>query len=136
VLNRVYELHLGFFTLSVGSSVGTLTSIAVGFIILFSIHYRSNIWFRFMNLPVCNYLGKLSYSLYLWQQLFTLSGISAITTPPLSLLYIFAAANFSYYLVEKPFLRLKTRFETRTHADPSKGRKLSTVDPIIKTQAV
>jgi peptidoglycan/LPS O-acetylase OafA/YrhL len=61
--------------------------------------------------PVAVTLGALSYSLYLWQQLFLgRSGDHWFTTFPVNLLAVMAAATASYLLIERPFLRLKARF--------------------------
>jgi len=55
-------------------------------------------------------LGALSYSLYLWQQLFLGRGGWSWTVFPVNLLCTFAAAVAGHLLVERPFLRLKGRF--------------------------
>jgi peptidoglycan/LPS O-acetylase OafA/YrhL len=74
---------------------------------------RPRSWFaRFLELAPLRYLGRLSYSLYLWQQLFFVSHygsesahIAWLQRWPMCLLMTLAAAMFSYYLVERPFLR-------------------------------
>ncbi|MGA2961875.1 MAG: acyltransferase [Candidatus Korobacteraceae bacterium] len=48
-------------------------------------------------------IGRLSYSLYIWQELFLGSGLRFW---PLKLAATFAAAAASYYWVERPFIRL------------------------------
>jgi peptidoglycan/LPS O-acetylase OafA/YrhL len=59
-------------------------------------------------------IGVLSYSLYLWQNPFLLGDMSNVwTTFPQNLIFGIAAALGSYYLVEKPFLRLKDKVEHR-----------------------
>jgi peptidoglycan/LPS O-acetylase OafA/YrhL len=59
------------------------------------------------------WIGWISYSLYLWQQLFF--GANFVRSPPrlaalrewpINLVALLACAVFSYYLVEKPFIRL------------------------------
>ncbi|PZE26387.1 acyltransferase [Curtobacterium sp. MCBD17_028] len=64
-------------------------------------------------------LGLVSYSLYLWQQLF----LSPYMPAPLSLPWVgipaaLALAVLSYLFVERPFLRMKRRFERAAVADP------------------
>jgi peptidoglycan/LPS O-acetylase OafA/YrhL len=56
------------------------------------------------------FVGVLSYSLYLWQQLF-LNPYSAHWTArwPTNLVLVLLAALASYYVVESPFLRVKDR---------------------------
>ncbi|HXJ89045.1 MAG TPA: acyltransferase [Candidatus Binatia bacterium] len=57
------------------------------------------------------FIGVLSYSLYIWQQLFLNRSSSALVcTFPLNLILVGLCALASYYLVEQPFLRLKQHF--------------------------
>ncbi|HYO80729.1 MAG TPA: acyltransferase [Bryobacteraceae bacterium] len=59
--------------------------------------------------------GALSYSLYLWQQIFIVSGTSdwgLLKVFPFNLLIIVAISWVSYKCVEIPFLRLRNRFAT------------------------
>lgn len=48
----------------------------------------------------------------LWQQVFIGTEFS-ISKPPLNLLCILFMANISYYLIEKPFLRLRAKYEKK-----------------------
>jgi peptidoglycan/LPS O-acetylase OafA/YrhL len=59
------------------------------------------------------WIGRLSYSLYLWQQLFLGSGMKMW---PWKLAACLVAATASYYLVERPALRLGHRFAPPTTA--------------------
>jgi len=94
-------------------SVGLLTNIVIGLIIIFSINIK-NLWFSFLNTRVLGYVGKLSYSLYLWQQLFTADRPFLHQIPIIIIfLLIFISANISYFLVEKPFLKLKDKFSAK-----------------------
>jgi peptidoglycan/LPS O-acetylase OafA/YrhL len=73
---------------------------------------------RLLNRQPLISIGVLSYSLYLWQQLFLIQWrpvTSVFVVFPLNILMAFACAAVSYRLIEKPFLQLKHRFET-THA--------------------
>jgi len=67
---------------------------------------------QLLRLKPVIFLGKLSYSLYLWQQLF-LGPVAGKMAPlrsfPLNLAFAFTLALASYYIVEKPALRLKDR---------------------------
>jgi peptidoglycan/LPS O-acetylase OafA/YrhL len=64
--------------------------------------------FWFLNTKPLVTIGVLSYSLYVWQQLFLRpdSG-SVFNRLPLNLLLVCGVAAFSYYFVETPFLRLR-----------------------------
>ena len=62
------------------------------------------------NFPPIVWLGRLSYSLYLWQTLFCeVSGPGLLWKRPWCILAALAAAIASYYLVEQPILRLRER---------------------------
>jgi peptidoglycan/LPS O-acetylase OafA/YrhL len=65
----------------------------------------------FLAAPVLVGVGVLSYSLYLWQQLFLNRSASwAICQFPLNLALAMLAASASYYLVERPLNRLRRKF--------------------------
>lgn len=70
--------------------------------------------YRLLNLPPVAWLGRLSYSLYLWQELFC-TNVSLhfgyfLVVPAL------ACACLSYYGVEQPMLRLRERLDRRSSA--------------------
>lgn len=112
MVDGVYNLHFGAFNIPIGGTVGTIAQICIGIIILISISYK-NLWFRFLNTSVMNFIGRISYSLYLWQQIFFYDGLGSLSYFPLNLFIIFVAALFSYHLIEKPFLKVKTKFEIK-----------------------
>jgi peptidoglycan/LPS O-acetylase OafA/YrhL len=60
--------------------------------------------YRFLNFAPVIWLGRISYSLYLWQQPFF---YAQIRYPAYRLLYGLALACLSYYVVEQPILRLR-----------------------------
>ncbi len=71
---------------------------------------------RFLELPPLRYIGKLSYSLYIWQQLF----VSQAHIPlALALAAIAGCALISYYCIEQPCIRFGRRF-THKVAPPAK----------------
>jgi len=73
--------------------------------------YCSRDWAgRILNWKPVAFVGVLSYSLYLWQQLFLNRNSSAwVNEFPQNLFFAVAAALASYFLLEKPFLRLRRR---------------------------
>ena len=84
-------------------------------LIVKNISYGKDMFYRFLNLGFIKYIGLLSYSLYIWQQLFTSNmpwenafpyGGSII----LNFVLLFIIAYLSYNYFEKPFLNLKKRF--------------------------
>ena len=63
------------------------------------------------------WIGRISFSLYLWQQLFfgvnwagSPPGIAALREAPLNFAGLLSCAVLSYYMVETPFIRLGHRF--------------------------
>jgi peptidoglycan/LPS O-acetylase OafA/YrhL len=86
--------------------VPTLEPLCVAWLVA-SVAYQSNAMTRVLNWAPLNLIGRISFSLYLWQALFTsLPAMypvrSALLFPPLML----ACATLSYILVERPFMRL------------------------------
>lgn len=68
---------------------------------------------RILEWRPVTFIGVLSYSLYIWQQLFlNRSSAALVCTFPLNLIMVGLFALGSYYLVEQPFLKLKERFST------------------------
>jgi peptidoglycan/LPS O-acetylase OafA/YrhL len=66
---------------------------------------------RVLNARPLVWLGLLSYSLYLWQQPFLHHRLhEAHTTFPLNLALAFGLALLSYFLLERPLLRLRSRY--------------------------
>jgi peptidoglycan/LPS O-acetylase OafA/YrhL len=76
--------------------------------------YCSRDWMgRFLNWRPVAFVGLLSYSLYLWQQLFLNRNSTAWGNAfPQNLCFAIAAALGSYFLLEKPFLRLRRRLRS------------------------
>lgn len=65
---------------------------------------------RLLNTSPVTYIGLLSYSLYIWQQLFCYSYYTTWDRAfPANLIMTFLAAAASYHLIETPILRLRER---------------------------
>lgn len=81
-------------------------------ILLFWIMYIPTIFTKFLNHKVMVNIGTLSYSLYVWQQIF-LTNIYKywFNLFPQNLIIVFLIGYFSYYVIEKPILRLKRKLK-------------------------
>jgi peptidoglycan/LPS O-acetylase OafA/YrhL len=90
----------------------SLLNITIALCIDWCVRTPSGLIGRVLNSRLAVWIGALSYSLYLWQQPF-LNRHSSLTinAVPLNLMLAIIAAVLSYYLIEKPFLRIKARFE-------------------------
>ena len=55
------------------------------------------------------WVGALSYSIYLWQELFAWAYIPALA----KIAGILATASASYYLIERPLLGLRARLRAK-----------------------
>jgi peptidoglycan/LPS O-acetylase OafA/YrhL len=72
---------------------------------------------RFLNWRPVAYIGTISYSLYLWQELFLNRGSTREWTRfPLNILLVAVVALASFYLIEKPSLRARQWIERRWRA--------------------
>lgn len=91
------------------NSVGiSLTNVLVVLVLHCVLEAPATAQHRLLNTRLLIWIGTLSYSLYLWQQAFVYGGFKLAA--PYNLIAIFTAAMTSYYLIERPFLRLKRRF--------------------------
>lgn len=72
------------------------------------IRMDQSIPFRVLNSAPLVFIGTISYSLYIWQQLFAYGKIT--DNAVLSTICLMLAACLSYFLVERPALRLKRFF--------------------------
>jgi peptidoglycan/LPS O-acetylase OafA/YrhL len=93
-----------------------VSSCAIAAGIFLYIKFPYGVFHSFLNTKLIAYIGKLSFSLYIWQQLFTAHrpwkdsfkyGDSII----LNLIFLGIVAYLSYNYFEKPFLKLKERFK-------------------------
>jgi peptidoglycan/LPS O-acetylase OafA/YrhL len=92
----------------------TVMNVGIAVIIEKTIRMPHDLLGRVLNARPLVVIGTMSYSLYLWQQLFlNRRGSAAVHSFPWNLLLVGLVALASYYLVERPFLRMRVRLERR-----------------------
>jgi peptidoglycan/LPS O-acetylase OafA/YrhL len=87
-----------------------LHGVLISFVLAYVVKKPTSLPGRFLNLSAVKHIGVISYSLYLWQEMFDGPHVSFF---PWNLIAIFACAELSYFLVERPALRLRDRLERR-----------------------
>jgi len=75
---------------------------------------------RILELSPIRWIGRISYSLYIWQQLFLVTSRMPRPLPfgriqewPLNVVAVFVCASASYYLLERPLVALGHSLSTR-----------------------
>lgn len=84
-----------------------------GLLMMFIYTHQNNILTRVLSFRPLAFIGKISYGIYVYQGLFLRTGPNGtlwIQKFPQNILLTFLIAVISYYLVEKPFLKLKDKF--------------------------
>jgi peptidoglycan/LPS O-acetylase OafA/YrhL len=98
----------------------TISNVGIALSIERFVRYPATTAGRVLNARPIVFVGALSYSLYLWQQVFLNRASTAwINAFPVNLALAFAAALTSYYVIERPALRLRARIEAWLRASAS-----------------
>jgi peptidoglycan/LPS O-acetylase OafA/YrhL len=119
VASAAVILAVIFFRVPDGATAGWLQVwpiLATTLIVNYSVAGHQDLISRFLNLGPVEWVGRLSYSLYLWQELFCWSPVSnqyAASAWPLLVALSFACASISYYFVERPALSAREKLEHR-----------------------
>jgi len=90
----------------------TVMNIGIALCLHWCVTYHTGIVGRILNSRPLVFVGVISYSLYLWQQIFLdRQSTSTITRFPENIVFVAAAAMASYYLVEQPCLGARQHLE-------------------------
>ena len=119
----------------------TLLVLLMPCIILGSTLNSEGVFGRFLEWAPLRYVGRISYSLYLWQQLFFTHHLEPNSPTGQGgaakrILFVAICATGSYYLIEKPFAKLSRRLALsatpgrREDSEPSAPRRLPSNDPV------
>jgi peptidoglycan/LPS O-acetylase OafA/YrhL len=111
----------------------TIFALAVGVVLLHVVHKPLRLLERLFESRILVWLGKVSYALYLWQ-IFAMSlvehrPLSGFAKISLSVALTIGLAAASFYLVERPFLRLKRRFAPNAVRGASHNSEQSNAQP-------
>ena len=96
-------------------------------LLMSTVLFPRNALSRVLELPWMRWIGTLSYSIYLWQQLFLqpprgvgsleqTSGFSRLQQFPFNIVCILIFGCLSHYLLERPMMRLGRRLSSRRPA--------------------
>ncbi|MFN2493964.1 MAG: acyltransferase family protein [Pyrinomonadaceae bacterium] len=94
----------------------TLVALCAGVIILVAAYFPSEILTRTLRIRPLRWLGKISYGLYLWHWMVVLNSsfyYLGFWEPWAKIILAMGIASASYYFVERPFNKLKTRFSVQ-----------------------
>lgn len=98
----------------------TLQAMVIPLLILSTVLHPNTVQGRILETRPLRWIGWISYSLYLWQQLFfgvnfvgSPRGLAVLRKPPINLVALLVCATCSYYLIEKPFIRLGHKLAPR-----------------------
>jgi peptidoglycan/LPS O-acetylase OafA/YrhL len=102
--NHPFFSHLLFLTMP------TIEGLVIAASLLVLIAGKHGTAFWIFNLPLMNHFGRLSYSLYIWQQLFLYpQSAKSLIALALRMVLIYVVALSSFHFLEQPFLKLRSR---------------------------
>jgi len=108
------KLTVGVASVLVAAFGDTMTALCLGGILIFSVEGAvegpESVAGRFLNMRVVRHVGIVSYSLYLWQQLFAFGPLGAHASV---YVWMIVAAELSYWLIERPVYRLRARWDAK-----------------------
>jgi peptidoglycan/LPS O-acetylase OafA/YrhL len=108
----------------------TLVNLGVALCVDWCVTFADGRIGRVLNAQPLVFVGWLSYSLYLWQQLFLNRASGAWTASfPLNLTLAVVAALGSYYAIERPSLALRRRIERRFPRPIAANRPVAALVP-------
>jgi peptidoglycan/LPS O-acetylase OafA/YrhL len=115
VLNRLQSVLA--FSLTVGES---LENLAIALLVERSIRTPGDLTGRLLNSRGLVWIGLLSYSIYLWQQLLLNRNSDAwYNAFPVNAILVAPVAVASYYLIEMPLIDVRRKVEKRLRARPA-----------------
>jgi len=92
-----------------------LSSVLISVLLLSNLDHQNTFFFKFLNNKLIIQIGVLSYSLYIWQQIFTQNVpwkhlFVGADNKLFNLFFLLLTSYLSYHFFEKKFLQFKKRF--------------------------
>jgi peptidoglycan/LPS O-acetylase OafA/YrhL len=110
----------------------TLLGLLISLILIYAVKKPLSIPGRFFNLAPMKHVGIISYSIYLWQQIFMGSFGGMF---PVDLIPTFAAAELSYRLIERPSYWLRDRLQRKLWPQPTlSNERFAHLSPSLATE--
>lgn len=97
----------------------TIKAIVIPLLILGTLINVSKLLSKVLESSIFKFIGRASYSIYLWQQLFlvwnkdTIQGLSVLQSLPINIIAVFACAVFSMQYIEKPLIIIGHRIASK-----------------------
>jgi len=98
----------------------TIQMTLAGLLLLNAVLCGESFWARFLSSAWLRQVGRFSYSIYLWQQIFLVEKLPDwgwVRVFPFDAVAACVAGIASYYLIEQPFLRWKKSLQKRSLQD-------------------
>lgn len=93
-------------------STNLIISLFLGFIVVNNLRQSKNVIFKLLNTKALSFIGILSYSIYIWQQVFLSNDPNLpLSKMPINLLFLVVVPLLSYFFFEKFFLKFKKKFQ-------------------------
>lgn len=111
-----------------------IQAFAIPFMLLATVLHPVSVAGRILEIAPLAWFGRISYSIYLWQQLFFIwdgarsPRLAWLQLWPISLVAVLGCATLSYYVLERPLVRVGSRLSKRFSRD--------TVGPPVGEKAV
>jgi peptidoglycan/LPS O-acetylase OafA/YrhL len=122
----------------------TLQAIVLPLLILSTVLHPNTVQGRILESKPLRWIGWISCSLYLWQQLFfgvnfvgSTPGLALLRRPPTNLLALLVCATFSHYVIEKPLICLSHKLaSTSIHRNRLSKAAPNKLPPLLSNRTV
>jgi len=94
---------------------GVASSLLIGYVVISNVYPGTDFIFKLLNTTILKYIGVLSYSIYIWQEIFTSQEKRLpvfMIIFPYNIICITTVSCLSYSFYESYFLKLKSKFSS------------------------